>query len=292
MDQHELIAIRQLPIIEDRLQMVKESVAARVAEATSLVCTEDTYKDVKKVRATLSKEYQEMEARRKEVKAEVLAPYENFERVYKECVGDAYTAADRVLKGKIAEVEDGLKAQKIETLQEYFSEYRESLGIASDFVHLQDMGLRVGLSDSLIALKKKAAEYLDRIASDLKAIDLDANRDELLIEYRKNYDLAGAMAIVSRRHQQMEEARKAREAAEARKQADAAKQAEVLAAAQETAAKVENPEALAAPSVTEAPAEKPAEAPQMYTTKFTVTGTLEQLKALKKFLIDGGYYYE
>ena len=52
-----LIIVKQLPVIEDQLAAVKESITERVNQALSLVCTEDTYKDIKKVRAELNKEY-------------------------------------------------------------------------------------------------------------------------------------------------------------------------------------------------------------------------------------------
>ena len=148
-----LIVVKQLPIIEDQLAAVKESITERVSIALSLVCTEETYKDIKKVRSDLNKEYAELEARRKEVKTAVMAPYEQFEKVYKDCAGDIYSAADRKLKQKIEEVEDGLKQQKADVLKAYFAEYRQSLGLAEDLVRYEGMGIRVGLSDSLTALK-------------------------------------------------------------------------------------------------------------------------------------------
>jgi len=70
-----LIIVRQLPVIEDQLLQVKASIESRVGEALSLACTEDTYKAVKKARSELNKEYAELERRRKEVKASILAPY-------------------------------------------------------------------------------------------------------------------------------------------------------------------------------------------------------------------------
>lgn len=44
----EIIAVKQLPIIVEQLQQVKEEVAAKVDFALRLVCTEDTVKDVKR----------------------------------------------------------------------------------------------------------------------------------------------------------------------------------------------------------------------------------------------------
>ena len=293
MEEKELIVIKQLPIIEDQLLAIKQSVTERVETAMSLVCTEENYKDVKKVRSELNKEFTELEKRRKDVKTKILAPYEQFERVYKECAADAYTRADTALKGKISEVESGLKDQKRQALEEYFTEYRESVGLKPDFVTLENVGLKIGLSDSLTGLKKQIAVFLDRVSSELQAISTDASRDEILVEYQKTFDLAASIAVVNRRHEEIEQARRAREAIALRRQVEAARAAEIMAAA-ESAPLAASEAPLAAPAVMDAPQEvqKEEAAPVLYTTTFTVTGTIEQLKALKKFLEDGGYQYE
>ena len=292
-----LIIVKQLPIIEDQLAAVKESITERVNQALSLVCTEETYKDVKKVRSDLNKEYAELEAKRKEVKAAVMAPYEKFEKVYKDCAGDLYADADRKLKQKIAEVEDGLKKQKEKELVSYFDEYRQSISIPADFVSFEDTGIRVGLSESLTGLKKKAKEFLDHIDADLKAIDSHEDKDEILSEYRSGFNLANAMSTVSARHKAIEEAKRQREEAEARRRAqeEQAKSLEAMIAAQTA----QEPQ-IAAPAVVEVvesipdvdPFQTAPAAEKEYSTSFKVTGTIEQLKALKKFMVEGGYKYE
>ena len=293
-----MIVIKQLPVIEDQLQAVKASIEDRVKVAMALVCTEETYKDVKKVRADLNKEFQELEKRRKEVKAQIMAPYDSFEKVYRECAAEIYTRADAELRKKIAEVENGLKSQKEATLAEYFAEYRESVGLKPEFVTLEDAKIKVGLSDNLTGLKKRVAEFLDHISADLQAIENDPNRDEILPEYQKSFDLAGAMLTVHRRHQENEAARKAREEAAALAEAEKARIAEMQAAAEaerqaeaaKQAEQIQPAEALTAPVVMDGPIDAP-QAPEIYTTTFTVSGTMEQLKALKRFLMEGGYDY-
>ena len=52
----EIIVVKQLPIIVEQLAQVKEAVIARVETATSLVCTDETVKEVKKARAELTAE--------------------------------------------------------------------------------------------------------------------------------------------------------------------------------------------------------------------------------------------
>ena len=292
-----LIIVKQLPVIEDQLAAVKESITERVNQALSLVCTEDTYKDIKKVRADLNKEYAELEAKRKEVKTAVLAPYEKFEKVYKECAGDLYADADRKLKAKIAEVEEGLRQQKITAVCDYFVEYRESLGLTEDLVKYDDMGLKVGLSDSLTGLKKKVKDFLDHISDDLKAIESHEDKDEIMTEYRRGFNLANALSTVAARHKAIEDAKRLREEAEARRKAQEEREKElaaVIAAQTEQVAPAAAPVAVEVAQVIPEPVAVPVapEAEKTYSTSFKVTGTLDQLKALKKFLVEGGYTYE
>ena len=292
-----LIIVKQLPVIEDQLAAVKESITERVNQALSLVCTEDTYKDIKKVRADLNKEYADLEAKRKEVKTAVLAPYEKFEKVYKECAGDLYADADRKLKAKIAEVEEGLRQQKITAVCDYFVEYRESMGLTEDLVKYDDMGLKVGLSDSLTGLKKKVKDFLDHISDDLKAIESHEDKDEIMTEYRRGFNLANALSTVAARHKAIEDAKRLREEAEARRKAQEEREKElaaVIAAQTEQVAPVAAPVAVEVAQVIPEPVAVPVapEAEKTYSTSFKVTGTLDQLKALKKFLVEGGYTYE
>lgn len=275
----ELIVVEQLPVIKDSLLAVKGKIEARVSEALSLVCTEETYKKIKEVRSALNKEYAELEKRRKEVKQSILKPYEDFEGIYKECAGDIYARADRELGQKIREVEDGLKAQKIEDLTKYFAEYRESVQIPEQFVRVEAAGIKVGLSDSRASLHKQAAAFLDRIASDLKVIDTMESRDEILAEYAIDYNLSRSMLTVDNRH-------KAIEAERARREEVKAKQEAVQTAVE--AVKEQVAEAIQPPVRT--PVKE--EAPKVFETTFKVRGTIEQLKALKQFLNEGGYDYE
>lgn len=285
---NELIVVRQLPVIEEQLRIVQANIEARVGEVLSLACTEETYKEVKRARSELSKEYAELEKRRKEVKAAILAPYEQFESVYKQCAGDIYTAADAKLKVRIAEVESGLKQQKSSEVETYFAEYRESLGIDSSFVGFSDSGIKVTLTDSQKALKAKAKAFLDGIADDLALIETQDRKDEILVEYRKTLNVSQAVTTVTERHKAMEEERRRRETVAAYRET-----------VEQSEAAVEEVVASAAPITRPAivvPTEKASEdlsAPvQTFSTDFRVVGTLAQLKALKNFLIEGGYTYE
>ena len=277
------IILKQLPIIEDRVRELGERVAERVAISVSLVCTEDTYKDIKKERAELNKEFEVLEAQRKSVKSAILAPYSRFEETYKECVAEPYKAADKQLKGKIAEVENGLKQAKEQEAREYFLEYRTSKGM--DFPDFTATGIKVNMTDSVKKLKVQAKGILDRIADDMMAIRSMEYADEILVEYKQDFILSSAIARVTARHKAIEAEKVAEEE---RLEKEVARQRTAEAVQQ-----VEQEEMKATSSAATAPITIEMPTPtKRYRTGFYVYGTLEELKKLKAFLTEGGYEYE
>jgi hypothetical protein len=274
----EIIAVKQLPIIVEQLHEVKAEVTAKVEQALSLVCTEDTVKDVKKVRSDLNKELKDYEERRKAVKTAIMKPYNDFEEIYKDCISDTYKKADTELKGKIDSVENELKEQKKAEAKGYFDEYLTATGI--DFVTFENANINVTLSASMKSLKEQAKAFVDKIVDDLNLIDTQEHKDEILYEYKQSLNVSNAITTVANRYKAIEEAKAREEERKAREQAEA-----------EAVAKVEEVvEAVAPPTVE--PIAPPVEEEKTYTLNFTVRGTMPQLKALKEFLNNGGYDYE
>ena len=278
----ELIRVVQLPEIEEHLQSIKVAVTQKVNDALSLICTEDTVKSVKAVRADLNKDLKDFEERRKAVKKAIMSPYEQFEAVYKECISDTYKRADIELKAKIDSVENELKEAKRTEVEAYFEECSKSVGV--DFVRLSDLNLNITLSASVKALKRQVKEYFDKVIQDLALIATLEHTTEILVEYRKTLDVSDAVLTVQERHKAIaeQEKRNAEASIIAEKQAETVEKVEK--AVRESAA-----EEISAPEVEEAP---PEGNEPVYEATFRVTGTLAQLKALKKFLNDGGYQYE
>lgn len=290
---NELIVVRQLPVIEDQLRTVHDTIQARVSAVLEMECTEETYKEVKKARSELNAQFRALEDRRKEVKAQIEAPYKKFEQVYKACAGDLFAQADKQLAAKIAAVESGLKQKKADAVRAYFEEYRDSLGIPADLVSYDRAGIAVTLSASAKSLKTQAKEFLDRISGDLALIDTQEHKDEILVEYRKSLNVSQAVTAVTNRHAAIERQRRMREemaaTADQQRAAEKTVQRAVEAAAPQRVK--EEPAAMVQPPVVVERTED-AGTPKQYSTAFRVTGSLDQLKALKKFLVDGGYVYE
>lgn len=287
----QIITIKQLPIIEERLQLIKAEIDAKTQHVLALDCNDATVKAIKSLRADLNKDFSELEEKRKEVKRAVMSPYERFEEVYTECVTNIYKQTDAILKGRIAIVENAIKANKEKEIRAYYDEYAESLGI--DFVPYEKSGITVTLSASTKKLKEQAAAYLDRIADELKLIGTQPQdlQPEILVEYKRTVNVAYSIQTVIERKKAIEE-----EAERARQQAEQQTIYEAAEARVDEAVESygeEQQEAIAPPTVAEAQ----EQAAKLYRLAFAVYGLLEGVKLVKNFLANdflknGGKKYE
>lgn len=209
MSNQDLIVVKQLPVIQEQLKTLSEDIDKKVENAKSLVCTEETVKTVKQVRADLNKEFKELEEQRKFVKEQVLAPYVQFEEVYKQYVSDKYKSADSELKSKVDSIENELKLQKEQEIREYFEEYKNYKGI--DFVTFEQAKIKVGLSDSKTSLHKQAQTFIDKVYEDLNLINTQEHKAEILVEYKQTLNVSQAITTVASRFKAVEEEKKKQE---------------------------------------------------------------------------------
>lgn len=287
----ELITIKQLPQIEEHLKELSIEIDKKVENAKSLVCTEENVKAIKQIRADLNKEFKEVEQQRKTVKEKILESYMQFEGVYKTYISDKYKEADSELKNKVDTIEDELRARKEQEIRDYFEEYKQSLLI--DFIKFEDAKIKVGLSDSKTSLKKQAKDFIDRVNTDLATIMLQEHKEEILVEYKQNgYVLSTAISTVINRIKAVAETKRKQEELKQKQLEEAQRIADENIKIQTEATKqaldnfrVTEQEVLQAPTVEEKQEE-------ILTLKFTVKGTRTKLKALKEFLVNGGYEYE
>ena len=280
--ENEIIIVKQLPEIVEHLNTIKGEIELRVAEALSLECTEETVKEIKAVRAALSKDFQELETKRKEVKSKILSPYEQFEQVYKDCVTNIFKPADGQLAAKISEVENGLKEQKKSEVVEYFDELKLAKGI--DFVQFETIIPKVNLSDSIKSLKDRVNDFLSKTADDLAMIDTQEYAAEILVEYKKSLNVSQAIMVVTRRIKDIDDEQKRVEESRAEREQQAAAEKHIDDV-------VDEQKALAPPEETYSCENATVIIPK-YTAVFKVTDTIEKLKALKEFMIMEGIVYE
>ncbi len=279
MSNQDLIVVKQLPVIEEQLRTLSEIIDKKVEDATALVCTEETIKQVKETRTELNKQFAELEEKRKLVKNQVMNPYQKFEEVYKECVSDKFKKADQDLKKKIDAVENDIKKNKEKEVKEYFDEYKTFKNI--DFIKFEQAKIKVGLSDSKASLHKQAQAFVDKVVKDLNLINIQDHKAEILVEYKQSLDVSQAITTVTNRFKTIEEEKKKEEQKVVHIEMN--ENHEITKESYEQLEKVFNK-----------PLEQPTEEikEDILTLKFTVRGTKTKLKALKQFLEDGGYDYE
>lgn len=273
-----VIVVKQLPVIEEQLIGIKREIETVTQEALAMECNDATVKEVKARRAELNKQYKEFEEKRKDVKKSILAPYEYFETVYKNCISIPFSSADKELAAKIVTVESAQKNNKREECAEFFNEYRDARGLAEDDIKFEDVGLNITLSTTVKSLKEAIKAEIDRVANDLEVISMSENPAEIMVEYRKTKNLANAMRSVAERHEAIQKAEK--KADEIRENAEYVKSIEEQAEIEE---ELTRPEVVELVTVEDEP---------LYEVTFTVNGTIEQIKGLKKYLEDYNLDYK
>ena len=277
----DLIIVKQLPIIEEKLKELAEEIDKEVENAKALVCTEDTVKTVKEVRANLNKKFKELETQRKGVKEQIMTPYNSFEVIYKECVSDKFKNADTELKNKIDSVESDLKAKKEQDVKEYFEEYKMANNI--DFIKYEQANINVTLTASMKSLKEQVKAFIDKIVDDLKLIETQESKEEILVEYKQTLNISKAIQDVANRHKLLEEEKRKQEEQKI-VHIEMNEKHEIDKESYEQLENIFN-KPLEEPKAEEKPEE-------ILTLKFTVKATRTKLKELKNFLENGGYDYE
>lgn len=260
---------------EALLREIKE----KTAEYTGVIYSDEGWiKTAKSDRSKLNKLRSSIETERKRIKAQVLAPYTEFEKQVKEVIAPIDEA--------IASIDKQLKAADEKARTEKMAEIREAFieeGF-QDFVELEmiwnEKWLNKTYSMSQIKQDMESKKY--QIGTAVLTIhNLSEYSFEAMDYYKKTLDLAASLSEAQRlvelqkrkeeAQKAQEEARKRREEEEARRAAEAQRQAE-------EAQKVQ----------AQPVAEEPKQEEKILQLDFRVWGTREQLTALRQYLIDNG----
>lgn len=273
MKEEQLITLQQPPIIiYERIKAVGQQIEAKIAELNldNQLVTEDTKQALKNTRAELNKEFSTFEQQRKLIKEMVNAPYEAFEKAYKENIKVHYEQADSTLKSKLTEFDNRLRQDKEDRARAYFIEACQANNI--DFLPFEKLYLKININTSEKSLRESIDSTIEKVVKDLETANFipesDEFKAEVLTEYKQTLDISTALRNAQYRKQQREAELQHIEA-----QRVATEQARLVdeARARETAP-------LQTPTQTQP-------APELVQTTFTVQGTREQLQALKQYII-------
>lgn len=266
----ELLSIVNLPATEEALKAISEKCKDKLSIAESMACTEETKQAVKKLRSELNKEFASYEAERKERTAEYEKPLKEFKKLYDEYISIPFKSADSALKTKIDEVETEQKSRKTAEIEEYAQELLDLYAL--NWLDLRRIMPNVTLSASTTSLKKVVKTTVEKIKSDIDCIGVIDSSGDMFAEYMNCLDLGMAKIAVEKRKKAVEEAEKVKAVYSQNEEIN--EQAE------------EKIDMLIPPTVEEEPEM------EKYTMTFTVTATIEQLKALKAYMIDNNIEFK
>ena len=183
-----------LQSIDWNFEDLKAEIAQKSNEYMNLVYSDDQIKEAKKDRAALNKLISALEAKRKEIKKQVMIPYEDFEKKEKELVGIIRQAVDNI-DSQIKGYEEGLRQEKLKKVKEI---YKESIGDLDRTVPLERISKDSWLnaSTTLKSIKEEIAAIYAKVDADLKVINKESSTYgyEMKEEYLKTFDLSAAMA--------------------------------------------------------------------------------------------------
>lgn len=266
-NKQELIVVEQLPIIKTYLEKLSLEIKEKVDKATSLVCTEENYKEIKEVRTTLNKEFKEFEEQRKKVKNAIMEKYNEFEEIYKENVANLYQEADLDLKKKIDMSTYTLVKEKEHKIKA-FAEEHIKFNHLENIIKFEDIPLNVNLSCSMKSLENATLAFIKMVSDDMECISSEENRDEILYEYQHNgFRYATAIMTVKKKHEEIQKLKEQQEKIEEVKQEEI-KVAEVVEEVVELT--------------------MPKEVEPIETWQFTIKATKSQAKEIKEFIKSKG----
>lgn len=272
---NEIIVIEQLPQLFYKLEKVGEYLDEELSSIKDIVVSEESKQEVKKVRTNINNILKQFEDKRKEVKAKCLEEYNLFEKKYEEEVKIKLTKASDELGTKIKDIEEKQVEEKSFKVFNFVREHIQSNHL-ENVINETDVkecaGLKLNLSTSEKSLKENALAFIERVANEVKLIEMEETPSNLLYEYKQNgFDLTKAKLTLIERQKQIEELVKQRE--------------EVQEVIKEEVKVEEVVETIIAPK-------EVIEETEILECQFKVKGTIEQIKAIKNFLNELGVSYE
>ncbi len=311
------IKISQEPaVIRCNFEDVKAQLSAKMAEYQGAVFTEESKSVAKAELASLRKTRDEVEKRRKEVKAQCLVPYNDFEEKVKELL--------EIIDEPICLIDSQLKEMEAERIRQRHADvetlYAECTGEWAEYLPLKEIYVKKwdNATTSLKQIEKELLAMIEKVASEVAIIRNTQSdvMDDALLLYKKGRDLAAALTKVNTyeynkkraleaeriRYQQEEEQRRQAEIERAREE-ERRKLEEIAKAREEErkkaeealkAAAMETPEPEVPFSLDDAEDgdDLPFPQPQTVTMWYKIIATPDELEQAEMALNSLGIYFE
>lgn len=290
---NEIAVVEQLPKIIDKMEEIGTDLEKRLEELKldELVCTEETRKVITDLRTSLKKEQAEFENQRKNIKNEIMAPYEEFNKIYDANIKSKYTNAISVLTEKIAVVENTIRENTKTKMVEFFEEKRNASNIKPEWLSFDELNTKISINqltpkgELVKKVKDEINDAVETIKTCIDTINSMQNKEEILVEYLKHKNLQMAIKEVNDRHEILNQVQRDYEAVEeiqVQEEQSIEKVNEVLEAPFEGQMSIDDFE--------EEEVQEPVE--ELLEAKFKVVTTRDNLMFLVHVMKERGIYYE
>lgn len=282
------VQIKSVGEIESNMKEVKGYVENLNSYYKNISFTEETMKEAKEEKSKVNKFKKQVSDYRKNIVAEYNKPIKVFENTAKE-TEKILLETYNTINQQVSNYENKQKEIKEKEIRDYFEEYKIANNI--DFVKYGQLGINVTLSASMKNLKGQVKAFIDKIADDLKLIETQNHKAEILVEYKQTLNAGQAITMVANRFKAIEEEKKRQEELKKNQLKEAQRIADenIRIQTEETKNAIESLN-ITIPNALQKPIKEKQE--EILTLKFTVKGTLTKLRELKEFLENGGYDYE
>lgn len=270
--------IKSVGEIESNMKEVKGYVENLNNYYQNISFTEETMKEAKDEKSKVNKFKKQVSDYRKSIITEYNKPIKAFEDTAKE-TEKLLTKTYNTINQQVANYENKQKEIKEQEIKDYFEEYRKANNI--DFITYEQAKINVTLSASMKSLKEQAKSFIDKIADDLKLIETQEHKAEILVEYKQTLNVSQSITMATNRIKAIEEEKKIQEQKVVHIEMN-----ENHEINQKSYEQLEN--------IFNKPLEQPKEekTEEILILKFTVKGTRTKLRELKQFLERGEYDYE
>lgn len=206
---NDLVVVKQLPEIFSQLDVASEIITSMTNGISSIECTEENKQAVKKNLQQLRAMKTQFENKRKEIKKEINRPYEEFENYYNQKIKVLLDNGIDTLDMKVKDIEVSQINEKRDELIEFLDQYREFYHIENIVTDIEQVPIKINLSNSLKSLKEEILKFCKKVNDDMMCIASEEFREDILLEYQNNgFDFVKARLTIINRNKEKEALKK------------------------------------------------------------------------------------
>ena len=270
--------------IKWNFEELKAEISAVAQDYAVSVYTDDTIKNAKADRAKLNKFVGALNAKRTEIRKQLLKPDEQFGQEVKELTGIVQEAIENI-DGQIKDYERRQREEKTAKIREFYEDHIHDIGEFLPFERVMKPEY-ANASTTMKSIKQEILEQIQKVDEGLAILnEVDSPyAGDMKKVFLQNYDIGAAMAERNRLETEqrnreifLEDQRRRKEEREARERAETEKISRAR----------QKPQDPGAEAVTEAPASaagEPESQEPVYEMRFCVRGTREQILKLRDFM--------